>query len=92
MRSLEDVRIGVVGLGYVGLPVAVAFGKARPTVGYDLSTTKVRNLKRHEDVSGEAFRFFQAEGQRTEVILGDDVRHNRGGVGSRLDGVGDRLG
>ena len=43
----------VVGLGYVGLPVAVAFGKARPTVGYDLSTKKVRNLKRHEDVTGE---------------------------------------
>jgi UDP-N-acetyl-D-galactosamine dehydrogenase len=43
----------VVGLGYVGLPVAVAFGKARPTVGYDLSSKKVRNLKRHEDVTGE---------------------------------------
>jgi UDP-N-acetyl-D-galactosamine dehydrogenase len=43
----------VVGLGYVGLPVAVAFGKARPTVGYDLSTKKVRSLKRHDDVNGE---------------------------------------
>jgi UDP-N-acetyl-D-galactosamine dehydrogenase len=43
----------VVGLGYVGLPVAVAFGKVRPTVGYDLSTKKVRNLKRHEDTTGE---------------------------------------
>jgi UDP-N-acetyl-D-galactosamine dehydrogenase len=43
----------VVGLGYVGLPVAVAFGKARPTVGYDLSSKKVRNLRRHEDVTGE---------------------------------------
>jgi UDP-N-acetyl-D-galactosamine dehydrogenase len=43
----------VVGLGYVGLPVAVAFGKARPTVGYDLSTKKVRSLKRHDDTTGE---------------------------------------
>jgi UDP-N-acetyl-D-galactosamine dehydrogenase len=43
----------IVGLGYVGLPVAVAFGKVRPTVGYDLSTKKVRNLKRHEDTTGE---------------------------------------
>jgi UDP-N-acetyl-D-galactosamine dehydrogenase len=43
----------VVGLGYVGLPVAVAFGKQRPTVGYDLSSKKVRNLKRHEDTNGE---------------------------------------
>jgi UDP-N-acetyl-D-galactosamine dehydrogenase len=49
----ELPTVCVVGLGYVGLPVAVAFGKARPTVGYDLSTKKVRNLKRHEDVTGE---------------------------------------
>src|SRR3954469_3655461 len=43
----------VVGLGYVGLPVAVAFGKERATVGYDLSAKKVRNLKRHFDATGE---------------------------------------
>jgi UDP-N-acetyl-D-galactosamine dehydrogenase len=42
----------VVGLGYVGLPVAVAFGKVRPTVGYDRPARKVRNLKRHDDVTG----------------------------------------
>ena len=43
----------VVGLGYVGLPVAVEFGKQRPTVGYDLSAKKVHNLKRHYDSTGE---------------------------------------
>ena len=43
----------VVGLGYVGLPVAVAFGKARETVGYDLSTHKIRDLRRFEDPTGE---------------------------------------
>jgi len=43
----------VVGLGYVGLPVAVEFGKQRPTVGYDLSAKKVHNLKRHFDATGE---------------------------------------
>src|SRR6476620_10444169 len=43
----------VVGLGYVGLPVAVEFGKLRPTVGYDLSAKKVHNLKRHFDSTGE---------------------------------------
>src|SRR5689334_5825704 len=43
----------VVGLGYVGLPVAVAFGKVRDTVGYDLSTRKIRDLKKHEDPTGE---------------------------------------
>ena len=38
--------VSVVGLGYVGLPVAVAFGKRRRTVGYDLSTRSVADLQR----------------------------------------------
>ncbi len=45
--------VAVVGLGYVGLPVAVAFGKVRPTVGYDLSTEKVDRLVHRIDASGE---------------------------------------
>jgi len=43
----------VVGLGYVGLPVAVEFGKRRTTIGFDLSEPKVERLKRHEDATGE---------------------------------------
>ncbi|MEO7743021.1 MAG: nucleotide sugar dehydrogenase [Usitatibacter sp.] len=43
----------IVGLGYVGLPVAVEFGKVRPTVGYDLSSKKVNNLLQHNDTTGE---------------------------------------
>ena len=49
-------RIGtvcVVGLGYVGLPVAVAFGKERLTIGYDLSTKKVQQLRQYTDPTGE---------------------------------------
>jgi len=34
--------IAVVGLGYVGLPLAVAFGKLMPTIGYDLSLQNFR--------------------------------------------------
>ena len=43
----------VVGLGYVGLPVAVEFGKQRPTVGFDLATKKVQRLKQFQDATGE---------------------------------------
>ena len=43
----------VVGLGYVGLPVAVEFGKQRPTVGYDLSARKIHDLRRFRDPTGE---------------------------------------
>ena len=45
--------VAVVGLGYVGLPVAVAFGRERPTIGYDLSRRRIENLRHHVDVTGE---------------------------------------
>lgn len=45
--------VAVVGLGYVGLPLAVEFGKKRHTIGYDLSRTKVESYKRYIDPTGE---------------------------------------
>src|SRR5207253_459279 len=45
--------VAVVGLGYVGLPVAVAFGRERPTLGYDLSKKRIENLRHHVDATGE---------------------------------------
>jgi UDP-N-acetyl-D-galactosamine dehydrogenase len=45
--------VAVVGLGYVGLPVALAFGKFRPTVGFDLSADKVARLQQRIDPNGE---------------------------------------
>src|SRR5258706_4220139 len=52
--------VAVVGLGYVGLPLAVAFGKKLPTIRFDLSAEKVENYRRHVDptaeVSGEELR------------------------------------
>jgi UDP-N-acetyl-D-galactosamine dehydrogenase len=44
--------IAVVGLGYVGLPLAVAFGKLLPTIGYDLSAQKIEQYRQHIDPSG----------------------------------------
>jgi UDP-N-acetyl-D-galactosamine dehydrogenase len=45
--------IAVVGLGYVGLPLAVAFGRRGKTIGFDLSAEKVRHYQQHTDPSGE---------------------------------------
>nr|WP_315488789.1 nucleotide sugar dehydrogenase [uncultured Rhodoferax sp.] len=44
--------VAVVGLGYVGLPLAVAFGKIMPTIGYDLSLSKLDSYRRCIDPSG----------------------------------------
>ena len=45
--------VAVVGLGYVGLPLAVEFGKRGTTVGFDLSERKVAAYRRFEDPTGE---------------------------------------
>jgi UDP-N-acetyl-D-galactosamine dehydrogenase len=46
-------RIAVVGLGYVGLPVAVAFGRAHPVVGFDIKDSRIAELKAGRDSTGE---------------------------------------
>jgi UDP-N-acetyl-D-galactosamine dehydrogenase len=48
-----DEVIAVVGLGYVGLPLAVEFGKKSKTIGFDLSASKVENYKKFIDPTGE---------------------------------------
>lgn len=49
---MADV-IGVIGLGYVGLPLAVEFGKEMPTIGFDISPSKVASYKAFVDPTGE---------------------------------------
>jgi len=44
MFDLENIRIGVVGLGYVGLPLAVEFGKKYTTIGYDINQPRIDEL------------------------------------------------
>ncbi len=49
-----DFKIAVIGLGYVGLPLAVEFGKKFPTVGYDISESRVVELNSGLDTTLEA--------------------------------------
>jgi len=45
----EDFKIAVIGLGYVGLPLAVEFGKKYQTVGFDINTVRVEELRQDYD-------------------------------------------
>lgn len=45
--------VSVVGLGYVGLPVAVAFGKVQKTIGFDINPVRIEELKEGHDRTGE---------------------------------------
>jgi UDP-N-acetyl-D-galactosamine dehydrogenase len=46
-------KIAMVGLGYVGLPVAVAFGKTHPVVGFDIKAARIAELQSGKDSTGE---------------------------------------
>lgn len=60
MKSLSEIKLCVIGLGYVGLPLAVEFGKKYSTTGFDLSVGRVEELRRGTDstleVSDEELR------------------------------------
>ncbi|WP_308219078.1 Vi polysaccharide biosynthesis UDP-N-acetylglucosamine C-6 dehydrogenase TviB [Kerstersia gyiorum] len=46
---LNEVKLAVVGLGYVGLPLAVEFGKKRPVIGFDINAARIAELKEGKD-------------------------------------------
>lgn len=50
---MQDIRIGVVGLGYVGLPVAIAFARVFDVVGFDIDRNRVESLLGGTDWTGE---------------------------------------
>ncbi len=45
----DDIRIGVIGLGYVGLPLAVEFGKIHETMGFDINEGRIKELENGHD-------------------------------------------
>ena len=52
--NLEKVKIAVIGQGYVGLPLAIEFGKNHPTVGFDINKARITELKKGVDHTNEA--------------------------------------
>src|SRR5213595_3879992 len=69
----ELATVAVVGLGYVGLPVAVHFGRERRTIGYDLSAKKIFRLKQGIDATGEVSSSELAESKHLEVSSEPEV-------------------
>jgi UDP-N-acetyl-D-galactosamine dehydrogenase len=53
MNALEDVKLCIIGLGYVGLPLAVEFSKKYPTIGFDLNSSRVSELRSGVDSTFE---------------------------------------
>lgn len=49
MHKLEDIKLAIIGLGYVGLPLAVEFGKQRPVIGFDINQSRINALREGHD-------------------------------------------
>ena len=45
LKSSQNLKLAIVGLGYVGLPLAVEFGKTRPVIGFDINTDRIQELR-----------------------------------------------
>ena len=60
-KKIEDAKIAVIGLGYVGLPLALEFSKKYPVIGFDLDETRINEIKEGYDstneLSGEDMKF-----------------------------------
>ena len=60
MTKPDSLHVGIIGLGYVGLPLAVEFGKQLPTVGFDINAARIAELREGRDhtleVDGDELR------------------------------------
>ncbi|MBU5636090.1 nucleotide sugar dehydrogenase [Geomonas sp. Red69] len=62
--------ISVIGLGYVGLPVAVAFGKVHKTYGFDINAARIQELKSGYDRTGEVT---ESELREADIVFTDSI-------------------
>ena len=53
MLDLKNIRLAVLGLGYVGLPLAIEFSKKRKVFGFDINQDRINQLKNNHDINGE---------------------------------------
>ncbi len=63
-------NISVIGLGYVGLPVAVAFGKVKQTIGFDINRHRIQELKIHFDRTNEVEEY---DLKQSDIIFTDEI-------------------
>lgn len=68
----SEARIGVIGLGYVGLPLAVAFAAVYPTVGFDVDSTRVEELRGGIDRTREVESGELAAAKQLRYITGPE--------------------
>lgn len=71
MFDISNTKIGVIGLGYVGLPLAVEFAKHLPVIGFDINKARIAELKAGKDSSLEVEPHELAEA--TQLTVTTDI-------------------
>ena len=70
--KLDDIKLAVIGLGYVGLPLAIEFGKKRPVLGFDINQRRVDELRLAKDhtleVDSDQLRNARSVTYSTEIL------------------------
>ena len=72
MNFNKNIDIAVIGLGYVGLPVAVEFGKVFNVIGYDISLSRIAELKKGYDSTNEITK--QALSLSDKLVLTNNAK------------------
>jgi len=76
MMKMDDVRLGVIGLGYVGLPLAVEFGKVLPTLGFDINDKRIGELRDGVDNTLEVEPELLAEAEQLSFTSDVEALHD----------------
>ena len=66
--DIDKLRIGIVGLGYVGLPLSVEFGKQYPTIGFDINAARIAELENGKDSTLECSSEELAEASQLSFV------------------------
>ena len=70
--QLEDIKLAIIGLGYVGLPLAVEFGRKRPVVGFDINPRRIDELRHGHDSTLETAKEELAAATQLEFTIDSD--------------------
>ena len=67
IKSINDSKIAIIGLGYVGLPLAVEFAKKFPVIGFDIDNQRINSLNSGVDST------LEVEDDLLKSVLGENI-------------------
>ncbi len=70
--TIKDKKLAVIGLGYVGLPLAIEFGKKRGAIGFDISQKRIDQLKNGDDINREVSK--KEFKKSTNLIITNEIK------------------